>query len=54
MYGTEQSASVEPSGSRRLIDAVTKIDNASGSGVTRIIKEEKTIAGKLRTNLVYM
>ena len=51
MYGSDQSASVEPSGLRQLIGAVTKIEKAMGDGVKRVIKAEIPIAKKLREHL---
>jgi N-acetylneuraminate synthase len=51
MYGSDQSASVEPAGLRLLIGAVTKIENAMGDGVKRIIDAEIPIAKKLREHL---
>ena len=51
MYGSDQSASVEPGGLRQLIGAVRKIENAMGDGVKRIIEEEKPVAEKLRAHL---
>ena len=44
MYGSDQSASVEPSGFRNLVGAVRKIEKAMGDGVKRAIKEEESIA----------
>ena len=52
MYGSDQAASVEPSGFRQLVGAIRKIENAMGDGVKRIIDEEKPIAKKLRAHLV--
>lgn len=51
MYGSDQSASVEPGGFRQLVGAVRKIEMAMGDGVKRIIDEEKPIAEKLRAHL---
>ena len=51
MYGSDQSASVEPSGLRQLIGAVRKIEVAMGDGVKRVIKEEIPIAENLRQHL---
>ncbi len=51
MYGSDQAASIEPSGFRQLVGAVRKIENAMGDGVKRIIDEEKPIAEKLRAHL---
>jgi N-acetylneuraminate synthase len=51
MYGSDQSASVEPSGFRALIGSVRKIEQAMGDGVKRIIEEEAPIAKNLRQHL---
>ena len=51
MYGSDQSASIEPSGLRNLVGAVRKIELAMGDGTTRILKEEVPIAEKLRLHL---
>mgnify|MGYP001144768064 CR=1 FL=1 len=51
MYGSDQSASVEPAGFRALIGAVRKIELAMGDGIKRIIEEETPIAENLRQHL---
>lgn len=51
MYGSDQSASIEPSGLRNLVGAVRKIELAMGDGIKRILKEELPIAEKLRLHL---
>ena len=51
MYGSDQSASVEPSGFRQLLGAVRKIEMAMGDGEKRIIEEEMPIARNLRQHL---
>ena len=51
MYGSDQSASVEPSGLRQLVGAVRKIEKAMGDGVKKIIDAEIPIARKLREHL---
>ncbi len=51
MYGSDQSASIEPSGLRNLVGAVRKIELAMGDGTKRILKEEVPIAEKLRLHL---
>lgn len=48
MYGSDQSASVEPNGLRTLIGASRKIEKAMGNGKVGISPEEKPIAEKLR------
>jgi len=52
MYGSDQSASVEPSGLRRLVGTVRKIEQAMGDGVKAILEEEKPIAEKLRAHII--
>jgi len=51
MYGSDQSASVEPAGLRQLVGAVKKIEPAMGDGIKRIIDAELPIAEKLREHL---
>ena len=51
MYGSDQSASIEPSGLRQLVGAVRKIEKAMGNGEKRIINAEIPIARKLREHL---
>ena len=51
MYGSDQSASVEPAGLRQLVGAVRKCENAMGDGVKRVIADEAPIAKNLRQHL---
>ena len=51
MYGSDQSASIEPSGLRQLVGAVRKIEAAMGDGQKRTIDSEVPIAVKLRQHL---
>jgi N-acetylneuraminate synthase len=51
MYGSDQSASVEPSGFRQLVGAVRKIEKAMGDGVKKVIEAEVPIAENLRQHL---
>jgi N-acetylneuraminate synthase len=51
MYGSDQAASVEPSGFKKLVGAVRKIELAMGDGVKRMIKAEAPIAENLRQHL---
>ncbi len=51
MYGSDQSASVEPAGMRQLVGAVRKIEKAMGDGIKRTIEAEKPIAENLRQHL---
>ena len=52
MYGSDQAASVEPSGLKQLVGAVRKIELALGDGIKKVIKEEIPIAANLRQHLV--
>jgi N-acetylneuraminate synthase len=51
MYGSDQSASIEPNGLRQLVGAVRKIEKAMGDGEKRVIDAEIPIARKLREHL---
>jgi N-acetylneuraminate synthase len=51
IYGSDQSASVEPSGLGQLVGAVRKIEQAMGDGVKRVLDAELSIAKKLREHL---
>jgi len=51
MYGSDQSASIEPSGLRQLVGAVRKIEIAMGDGEKRVVDAEIPIAKKLREHL---
>jgi len=51
MYGSDQSASIEPNGLRQLVGAVRKIEKAMGDGVKRVVDAEVPIARKLREHL---
>lgn len=51
MYGSDQAASVEPTGFRLLVGAVRKIEQAMGDGSLGIIEKEVSIARKLRAHI---
>ena len=51
MYGSDQSASIEPAGLRNLVGAVRKIEKALGDGVKKVIDAEAPIAKNLRQHL---
>ena len=51
MYGSDQSASIEPNGLKMLTGAVRKIEKAMGDGVKKINAEEIPIAEKLRAHI---
>lgn len=47
-WGTDQSASLEPEGMRKLVGAVKKKDTVFGDGIKKIVPGEMEIAAKLR------
>ena len=51
MYGSDQSASIEPQGLRMLVGAVRKIEKGLGDGIKRVIDAEIPISRKLREHL---
>lgn len=51
MYGSDQAASIEPSGLRQLVGAVRKIERAMGDGQKKMLAAEVPIAKKLREHL---
>lgn len=51
MYGSDQAASLAPSGLRKLVNAVRKIELAMGDGVKKVLESEIPIARKLREHL---
>ncbi|MBL7095379.1 N-acetylneuraminate synthase family protein [candidate division KSB1 bacterium] len=51
MYGSDQSASVEPGGFRMLVGAVRKIESAMGDGKFGYLEKEIPIAENLRQHL---
>ena len=51
MYGSDQSASVEPGGFNILVSSCQKIQEAKGDGKKRILASEKPIAKNLRQHL---
>ena len=51
MYGSDQSASIEPSGIRQLVGAVRKIELAMGDGVKRVVEGETPISINLRQHI---
>ncbi len=48
MWGTDQAASLEPDGLRRLVRDIRVIEAALGDGVKRIYESEKPVMKKLR------
>ena len=53
MYGSDQSASVEPAGFRMLVGAVRKIEQAMGDGKLGYLEREIPIAENLRQHLAW-
>jgi len=51
MYGSDQSASVEPGGLRKLVSVVRTIEKAMGDGEKSTLDAEVSIAKKLREHL---
>jgi N-acetylneuraminate synthase len=51
MYGSDQAASVEPSGLKQLVAVVKKIEKSMGDGKKVFLKKEIPIAIKLRGHL---
>lgn len=52
MYGSDQSASIEPHGFQTLVNKVREIEMAMGDGEKRILEEEILIANNLRQHLI--
>ena len=52
MYGSDQSASLEPQGWRNLVGSVRKIPEAMGDGKKKILEEEIPISKKLREHIL--
>ncbi len=53
MYGSDQAASIEPSGLMQLVPVVRKIEKAMGDGKKRFLEHEVPIAKKLRSHLAW-
>ena len=51
MYGSDQSASLEPSGLRQLLGAVRKIEISMGDGSKKFLEDEIINSKKLRQHL---
>ena len=51
IYGSDQAASIEPSGLRFLVGSVRKIEKALGNGKKAYLPKEKEMAKKLRAHL---
>ena len=50
MWGTDQSASIEPHGLRILVDNIRDIENSLGDGIKIVSEGEKLIRDKLRNS----
>ena len=48
MYGSDQAASLEPSGLKNLVGALRKVITVKGDGIKRLVEAEMPIAKKLR------
>jgi len=48
MYGSDQAASLEPTGMRTLVNSIRKISPCLGDGIKRITDEERLVSRKLR------
>ncbi|RJQ53513.1 MAG: N-acetylneuraminate synthase [Desulfobacteraceae bacterium] len=53
MYGSDQAASIEPEGFRRLVGGVRKIECAMGKGEIKANDKEISIAKKLRAHIPF-
>ena len=51
MYGSDQSASLEPTGLRQLVGAIKKAESALGDGIKIFSDKELDVAKKLRAHL---
>lgn len=52
-YGSDQAASVEPSGFKRMIDYIRAIEISIGDGIKRVTDEEQKVKAKLRREKDY-
>ena len=48
MWGSDQAASIEPQGIRRLVDYIQQWEEASGDGIKKVYDSEIPIRKKLR------
>src|SRR5262249_10057074 len=48
MWGTDQAASIEPQGLKRLVKYIRDIEGAMGDGVKRVYESEIPVMRKLR------
>ena len=50
MWGTDQSASVEPQGLKYLVDNIRAVEKSLGDGIKKVSEGEKKMRLKLRGN----
>jgi N-acetylneuraminate synthase len=50
MWGSDQAASIEPGGLRRLVKYIRVVEEALGDGVKTVYESEKPSLEKLRRN----
>jgi N-acetylneuraminate synthase len=48
MWGSDQAASIEPQGFKRMVRDIRVIESAMGDGEIRIYESEKNVMNKLR------
>lgn len=53
MYGTDQAASLEPTGLRQLVSGIRKIEKAMGDGIISVSPKEVSIQKKLRSHILH-
>ena len=51
MYGSDQSASIEPHGLKKLVQYVRVVEKAMGDGIKKFDEQEQKISKKLREHL---
>jgi N-acetylneuraminate synthase len=51
MYGSDQSASIEPHGLKKLVQYVRVVEEAMGDGIKKFDEQEQKISKKLREHL---
>lgn len=51
MYGSDQSASIEPHGLKKLVQYVRVVETAMGDGIKKFDEQEQKISAKLREHL---
>ncbi len=52
MYGSDQSASIEPHGLKKLVQYIRVVEEALGDGIKKFNEDEKKIADKLRAHII--